>query len=298
MNTPKSVEIKKSKKRMPVALRIFLYLIAFLFGTGIFQFIGMSVSGISFKDLGQINNLDAGVHLILGLWGLIPLALFTYIFRVYLDEKSFVSLGFSIKNRGVDWLAGFVIALLIIGGGSLILQLLGYVEISKQTANYRILGLNFMLFITVALTEEISMRGYVLNNLLEVMNRYAALVITAVLFALMHGLNANLTWLSMVNLFLAGIILGASYIFTKNLWFPVSLHLFWNFFQGPVLGYNVSGQITESLFSATPKGNTVISGGEFGFEGSIVCSVLVVIVSAGIFAYYERKKQTLENYHV
>lgn len=190
----------------------------------------------------------------------------------------------------MDWLAGLVIAVLIIGGGSFILQVLGYVDIKKLEANYGVLGLNFLLFIVVSLTEEISMRGYVLNNLLSVMNRYAALAITAVLFALMHGLNANMTWLSMLNLFLAGLILGATYIFTKNLWFPISLHLFWNFLQGPVLGYNVSGNVTESLFSAVPNGNTIISGGDFGFEGSIVCSVLIVIVTAGIFYYYEKKK--------
>lgn len=286
---------KQPKKQMHVALRIFLYLIAFLVGTGIFQVIGMAVSGIGMDELTQLNELDASVHLILGLWGLIPMALFTFIFRKYLDERSIVSLGFSIKGRGVDWIMGLIVALVIIGGGSLILQLMGYVEISKLAANYKVLGLNFLLFVVVALSEEISMRGYILNNLLSVMNRYAALAITAVLFALMHGLNANITWLSMLNLFLAGLVLGATYIFTENLWFPISLHLFWNFFQGPVLGYNVSGQVTASLFSATPLGNPIINGGDFGFEGSIVCSVLIVLVTAAIIVFYERKKQSAEN---
>jgi len=280
----------KRKGQMPVALRIFLYLIVFLVGTGIFQFVGVLMSGIGIDELDKINELDAGVHLIFGLWGLIPLVLFTYLFRKNLDERSIISLGFSLKGRGIDWTMGLVAALVIIGIGSLILLVLGYVEISKLTTNYKVLVLNFLLFVVVALTEEISMRGYVLNNLLSVMNRYAALAITAVLFALMHGLNANITWLSMLNLFLAGLFLGATYIFTKNLWFPISLHLFWNFLQGPVLGYNVSGQVTKSLFSVTPVGNPIINGGDFGFEGSIVCSVLMVLMTAGIFVYYEQKK--------
>lgn len=295
MNVSEPKSKTKRKIKMPVALRIFLYLIAFLLGTGLFQLIGMSVSGIDMSELNQINKLDVSVHLILSLWGLIPLALFTFIFRKYLDHKSIVSLGFSIKGRGVDWLAGLLVAIVIIVVGSLILQVFAYVEISKLAANYKVLGLNFLLFLVVALTEEISMRGYILNNLLSVMNKYAALAITALLFAGMHGLNTNLTWLSMLNLFLAGLILGATYIFTKNLWFPISLHLFWNFLQGPILGYNVSGQITESLFSATPVGNPVINGGDFGFEGSIVCSLLIVLVTAGIFVYYERKKK---GYHL
>lgn len=294
MNEPEPKIEMKRKIKMPVGLRIFLYLLVFFIGGAIFQVIGMNISGIDMMELGQTNEIDVGVHLILSLWGLIPLIFFTFIFRKYLDNKSITSLGFSLKGRGVDWLAGLLAALIIIAGGSLILQLTGYVEITQLPAHYKVLGLNFLLFTVVALTEEISMRGYVLNNLLSVMNRYAALTITAVLFAGMHGLNANLTWLSMLNLFLAGLILGATYIFTKNLWFPISLHLFWNFFQGPILGYNVSGQVTESLFSAVPVGNPIINGGEFGFEGSIVCSLLIVLVTAGVFVYYERKKSLAE----
>lgn len=283
---------KKKKWKMPVALRIFLYILVFMIGTGLFQFLGMAVSGVSINDVAESSKLEPSMHLILGLWGLLPLALFTFIFRKYLDEESIMSLGFSIKGRGIDWLAGLLVAVVIIVVGSLILQVLGYVEITRQAASFKVLILNFLLFVVVAITEEVSMRGYVLNNLLSVMNKYVALAITAVLFALMHGINPNLTWLSMLNLFLAGLILGATYIFTKNLWFPISLHLFWNFLQGPILGYNVSGQTTESMFLAIPKGNPTISGGEFGFEGSIVCSVLIVLITVGILVYYERKKDT------
>jgi membrane protease YdiL (CAAX protease family) len=294
METSEQIE-KKKKWVMPVGFRIFLYMLAFFIGTGIFQFLGMTVMGVSIYEIGDTGKLDAKMHLILGLWGLIPLALFTFLFRKFLDEKSIMSMGFSIKGKAIDWLAGLIVAVLIIVLGSLLLQALGYVEIEKQVPNYKVVGLNFLLFVVVSITEEVSMRGYVLNNLLSVMNKYAALAITAVLFALMHGLNPNLTWLSMLNLFLAGIVLGATYIFTKNLWFPISLHLFWNFLQGPVLGYNVSGQTTDSLYAASPTGNPTISGGEFGFEGSIVCSVLIVLVSAFIFLYYEKKKVANES---
>jgi membrane protease YdiL (CAAX protease family) len=202
-------------------------------------------------------------------------------------------MGFSLKGRATDWLAGFVVAVVIIGGGTLLLMLLTYVKVEVFFIDYKTLALNGLLFLFVSISEEVVMRGYVLNNLLEVMNRYAALAISAVLFAGMHGLNPNLSWLAMLNLFLAGIILGATYIFTENLWFPISLHLFWNFIQGPVLGYNVSGQKTESVFNTTPIGNPIISGGEFGFEGSILCSVLIVLVCSAIFLYYEKKRKLI-----
>ena len=282
------------KRKMPVALRIILYLIAFFVGTGLIQYLGILVSGISLEELGASNKMDTGTHLILGLWGLIPLVFFTYIFRKYMDGKSIMSLGFSVKGRGTDFLAGLLVAVVIIVIGSLILQFLAYVEIKEHSAGFSVMALNLLLFLLVSISEEVAIRGYVLNNLLTVMNRYAALGISALIFALMHGVNPNLTWLAMLNLFLAGIVLGAAYIFTQNLWFPVSLHLFWNYFQGPVLGYNVSGQTTDSLFLASPQGNPILSGGEFGFEGSIVCTFLIILVSLGILAYYEQKKKRMQ----
>ncbi len=285
----------KQDTRLHVVLRIFLYLLAFFIGTGIFQLIGVLIAGIPLEELNGFDASNTNYHLILSLWGLVPLAFFTYIFRKNLDRKSILSLGFSLRGRGLDWFAGCAVALVIIGGGAFILNLAGYVKVEFLAFDYKMLALNLLVFLCVSLTEEVVMRGYVLNNLLEVTNRYVALCISAFLFAIMHGLNPNLSWLAMLNLFLAGIILGATYIFTQNLWFPISLHLFWNFLQGPILGYNVSGQKTESVFKATPKGNSIISGGEFGFEGSVVCSVLIVLFTVAILVYYERKKVQPQN---
>jgi membrane protease YdiL (CAAX protease family) len=133
------------------------------------------------------------------------------------------------------------------------------------------------------------MRGYILNNLMTGMNKYLALLLSSSIFGLLHLLNDGVTVLAMVNLILAGILLGSSYIFTKNLWFPISLHLFWNFFQGPVLGYSVSGMKVNPIFTLSSTGNELFTGGEFGFEGSIVCTVLLVTATAAVIGYYGKK---------
>ena len=74
-------------------------------------------------------------------------------------------------------------------------------------------------------------------------NKYKALIISSILFSIMHGLNPNISLFSLFDLFLAGIVLDLSYINTKNLWFPIDMHLSWNLFQ-TLLGFNVSGQDT------------------------------------------------------
>ena len=145
--------------------------------------------------------------------------------------------------------------------------------------------LYFLLFVVVSFHEEIMMRGYVLNNLMQSMNRYAALSISSVIFMSIHLLNPNVNFLSVVNLFLAGIVLGIYYIHKPNLWLPIGMHLTWNFFQGPIFGFEVSGIETKSIINQSVRGNEIITGGAFGFEGSILATILIIT----IIVYLDKK---------
>ena len=92
------------------------------------------------------------------------------------------------------------------------------------------------------------------------------------------------------NLLLAGILLGSAYIYTRNLWFAIALHWFWNWLQGPVLGFEVSGNaFGESLLTLdTSAGSALLNGGPFGFEGSLICTVLMLAAIWLIIRYYNR----------
>ena len=89
-------------------------------------------------------------------------------------------------------------------------------------------------------------------------------------------------------MFLAGILLGLSYIYTKNLWFPIAFHFSWNLFQ-TIFGFNVSGQNTYSLIEFEITENTILNGGDFGFEGSIFATIFMILTSTGIWGYYKTK---------
>lgn len=78
-------------------------------------------------------------------------------------------------------------------------------------------------------------------------------------------------------------MLGASYIYTRNLWFPIGLHWFWNWLQGPLLGYGVSGiKIEEPVLTLRFFGPDMMSGSSFGFEGTLLCTVLMIIATGVI----------------
>ena len=200
-------------------------------------------------------------------------------------------LGISLKGRGKDLLAGLGVAVLLYAVGFGTSLLMGTVEIaSVQWVPRDLLG-TLLFFLLVAVTEEVMLRGFVLGRMLSAgMNRFVALFLSSALFSAMHLFNPNFALLPFVNILLAGCLLGASFLYTRNLCFPVVLHWFWNWLQGPVLGYEVSGMDSgETLLTLRLTGSDLLTGGNFGFEGSLLCTVLLVVGTLAIVAYYERR---------
>lgn len=200
-------------------------------------------------------------------------------------------LGMSLKGRGKDLLAGLGVAVLLYAVGFGTSLLMGTVGIaSVQWVPRDLLG-TLLFFLLVAVTEEVMLRGFVLGRMLSAgMNRFVALFLSSALFSAMHLFNPNFALLPFVNILLAGCLLGASFLYTRNLCFPVVLHWFWNWLQGPVLGYEVSGMDSgETLLTLRLTGSDLLTGGSFGFEGSLLCTVLLVVGTLAIVAYYERR---------
>jgi hypothetical protein len=122
-------------------------------------------------------------------------------------------------------------------------------------------------------------------------NKYIALIVSALLFSLLHAGNPNVDMFALANLFLAGILLGISYVYTKNLWFPIALHLSWNLFQ-TLFGFNVSGIDSYHLIEISIIENNLLNGGLFGFEGSIFSIIFQVITIILIVWYYQKNKDS------
>lgn len=214
---------------------------------------------------------------------------FTLLLRKFIDKRSFISLGFTWKTFGGEAALGFFIAVTLLGIGSLVLVCVGYVTFLSIHVNTYPLLAGLSLMVVVAFVEELMFRGYILNNLMQSMNKWIALIISAAVFALVHCSNPDVTVLAIVNVFLAGVFLGLNYIFTKNLWFGIFFHFAWNFLQGPILGYDVSGLKLQSLFQQAVTGPEFWTGGPFGFEGSALCPLLLSLSIIALVYGFERK---------
>lgn len=196
----------------------------------------------------------------------------------------------SFAMRPKDWLYGALLATVLYAVGFGVSLGLGAIEVTETAFNPFSLLTSLLFFLLVAVTEEWALRGFVLERMLQGgVNKFWALFLSATLFSLIHIGNPNFNFLSFINILLAGILLGSSYIYTRNLCFPISLHWFWNWIQGPVLGYEVSGnKFCDGLLTLHLPEANLINGGAFGFEGSVLCTVLLVVGTGVILKMFKK----------
>lgn len=217
--------------------------------------------------------------------------LLVFLFRKIIDRRSFESLGFNFVHFYPDSVIGFTTGTFLVCTGALVLYYLGYLRWLDVVYNSAEFLFSLGLLLMIALSEELIFRGYVLRNLMKSFNKWIALVISAVLFSIVHYSNQGVPAVGIINTFLGGLVLGISFILSRSLWMPIFFHLSWNFIQGPVLGFRVSGLSFESVLSIESSGPPLVTGGEYGFEGSVICTVLL----AGAFVlgcYLEANKGT------
>jgi len=190
-----------------------------------------------------------------------------------------LGLGFSsgwLRELVTGLVAGFVVT------GALVLTLIlsGSVSLSLSPDLRASLGafpFYLVLFTLAAAVEEFVFRGYPLQSLAEGSRRWIAGVLLCLPFTLAHASNPDVTMIGVANILLAGVVLVILYFQTRRLWLPISFHLSWNLAQSWLWGFDVSGiKIEDQLFVMTPTGADLITGGEFGLEGSILSTILFV----------------------
>ena len=257
----------------------------------------MFSSGVDMADEKAIEALfdvsfDSPVMLILTAFQVIGSFAALWVATKFIDRKPLMSIGLSVKDKANEMLIGLGFALAFIGGLFLVLWLVGAINITGYVGFKPGVFIVSMMLFMAAFDEELIFRGYILNNMMDsTSNRWVALAGSSLLFALLHSGNPSVwsTWVPMTELFAAGFILGISYTFTKNLWFPTFFHFGWNFFQG-LFGFEISGINVDSwkMISHENTGNVpdIVSGGAFGIEGSVITLSCTIICTYLIFKYY------------
>ena len=130
-----------------------------------------------------------------------------FVFRKFIDRKSLVSLGFQWSGYERDAGAGFFLAPVILGFGTLILFFSHHLQWVDISFDGKALFIELGIMIMVAIAEEIVFRGYILGNLMESFNKWIALGVSGLLFTLFHLNNPGVGFIPIINVFVAGILL-------------------------------------------------------------------------------------------
>jgi hypothetical protein len=201
-----------------------------------------------------------------------------------------MGLTFSRKEFG-RFLEGLCTGAASIYAVAAVLLLTGDIHLEKSSSSgilFRLFS-GLFIFTCVALSEEIFSRGFCISVFRQTGSLPVMLLVPSAVFALLHTGNANISLLGVLNIFLVGILLSVQFLKTGSLWMPVGFHLSWNYFQGTILGFNVSGSGQTGVYSIKPVGDSLMNGGAFGPEGGLA---VTIVVALGIAVYSWKYRNT------
>lgn len=229
----------------------------------------------------------------------VTITLATWIAARFLDHRPFSAFGVTPdrawwREFGIGVAAAFIAFGLIF----IVFRLAGWIDFTGygwERAGTRpfalAIGGYFLKMLAVGYYEELMSRGYHLTNMVEGFTFggetgrrraiAAALFTSSLVFGLLHAGNPNFTAASLAGILMAGVILGLPYLLTGRLGFAIGLHFAWNFAQGAVFGFPVSGMpFRESLIQHRVTGPEWLTGGAFGPEAGLIPLVILALIGA------------------
>jgi uncharacterized protein len=276
----KAIFINPIEHRLRAGWRLLLYLLLLLLLTGGFSIVlGLVLS------LSKSTSLAWLYSILSGLLTLAAIVAATLIAARWVDRHPFSDFGFHFSQ---DWWIDFGFGLTL---GALLMAFIfgvesaaGWITIEPGSgmgaAFWEGIAISLVLFICVGIYEELFSRGYLLHNLAEGLNlrfispKSAVLIaylVSSSIFGALHAANPNASLISTLNLIVAGLFLGLGFVLTGNLAISIGLHMTWNFFQGNVFGFPVSGSGAGASFINIQQGGPELwTGGSFGPEAGLI----------------------------
>ena len=208
-----------------------------------------------------------------------------------LDKKKIREMGLtSIKSNSNEFLVGLVAGAITISIVSIGIICFGNVEFVNPVNKPNIslsLVYGLIAFAFVGFGEEILSRGYIMSVLKQTRSKWVVLVGPALIFAMLHLANNGISILAFINLFLVGLLFAYMFMKSKNIWMPIGYHITWNYFQGYIWGFGVSGNDVQGLYKIKNVSDNIINGGAFGPEGGLMVTIVICLTFGFVYWYYK-----------
>lgn len=316
LETPKAViDAKKSQKGLHWALELLIFFAMFIIVT-----IGQSVILLPaqlvmlFMNKSYLTALMTGdmelamqasteiasssAYTISMLFSTISMILLAMLFCKLIQKRKMSTLGFvkkgMLKEYGIGLIVGFVIFSLAV----LFCAVTGSLKSSGISSTFAILPfiLFFAGYMIQGMAEEVLCRGYLMVSIGRRYPMWVAVLLNSLFFAALHLGNAGMSVLAFINLTLFGIFASIYFIKRGSIWGIGAIHSIWNFVQGNFYGIKVSGMETScTVFdSLVVDGKSLINGGDFGLEGGLAVTIVLVIVTVILLLMPAKYKEEIE----
>ena len=291
------INSSKNKKNLPNFIGAIILSLIFMYGGSLMGSLATVPLFLALRNIPLFFNNKDLLSLLITLFSFAFISLLVF-FRVKVIEKrSFSSIGFNKNNWLKKYSLGFLIGLAMMSIIVLILFPFGYITVEKNPIQP--VGISAIASVLVILlgwiiqgaTEEIVTRGWLLNVLSTKYNIGVGLLISSTLFGLMHLTNPNVNYIAVINIILVGLFYGLYVIKTNDLWAVCGMHSAWNFAQGNIFGFKVSGLDVSvgSLIDLNLVGSDFVTGGIFGPEAGITAT-FILLASIGILLFIDKKR--------
>lgn len=200
-------------------------------------------------------------------------------------------LGLKQQKGAASFANGLLLGAMMITMSALLVWSFGGMEwewVGFQRTVLRSLLDGLILYACVAFYEEFFSRGYLQGLIKYHYGAVSAMIVSSILFTALHAFNPGMTEtpFPIVNLFLVGILLAYTRELSGGIWMPVGIHFTWNWFQGCVYGFKVSGtELVPSLIRTTITGPVPLSGGSFGIEGSYIATLITLLAIIAVWSF-------------
>lgn len=230
-------------------------------------------------------------------FGLVILGFFAWV--RFVEKRPIYTMGFEKKNFVKKYVRGFIIGFLMMAVCAGTFAVLGLVKINYS--NPSIKGINALSGVLIVLigwiiqgaSEEVMVRGWLMPVIGSRNNAALGIFISAIIFGALHLLNNNIGALPIINLVLYGVFAALFVIWEGGLWGACALHSAWNWTQGNIFGFEVSGTVAPGgilIDLDTIIGKDLVTGGAFGVEGGLVCSTVLTIGIIILIMLINRRK--------
>lgn len=316
LETPKAViDAKKSQKGLHWALELLIFFAMFIIVTIgqlvillpaqlVMLFMNKSyMAALMTGDMelamqASTEIASSNAYTISMLFSTISMILLTMLFCKLIQKRKMTTLGFVKKGMLKEYVLGLIIGFAIFSFAVLLCTVTGSLKLSGISSTFAILPfiLFFAGYMIQGMAEEVLCRGYLMVSIGRRYPMWLAVLLNSLFFAALHLGNAGMSVLAFINLSLFGIFASVYFIKRGNIWGIGAIHSIWNFVQGNFYGIKVSGMETScTVFdSLVVEGKSLINGGDFGLEGGLAVTIVLVIGTIILLLIPAKSKEEIE----